>query len=136
MPNKSTSGRAECACCYHGHTTWCLDCLLERDCTNTAHQAYLSGLDRLSAAVFDIEAKRNRHLDAQEASALRSVALASAVTPPPVERRQGCPTCTEIGPLLVAPGTSGRTWQCSVCGTSWTPGDAPRPEIVRFGGAS
>jgi hypothetical protein len=37
----------------------------------------------------------------------------------------GCGGCREIGPLLVAPGTSGRPWRCKRCGTVWTPADKP-----------
>lgn len=31
----------------------------------------------------------------------------------------GCDACREIGPLLTAPGTSGRSWRCD-CGTVWS----------------
>lgn len=29
--------------------------------------------------------------------------------------------CVEVGPLLVAPGTSGRSWKCGECGRVWSP---------------
>lgn len=29
--------------------------------------------------------------------------------------------CAAIGPLLVADGTSGRTWTCQTCGHRWSP---------------
>jgi hypothetical protein len=32
----------------------------------------------------------------------------------------GCDSCRQIGPLLTAPGTSGRSWLCETCGTVWT----------------
>lgn len=34
---------------------------------------------------------------------------------------RGCAGCRELGPLLTAPGTSGRVWRCE-CGTTWRPG--------------
>ena len=33
---------------------------------------------------------------------------------------QGCDACEVVGPLLVAPGTSGRIWVCA-CGKEWKP---------------
>jgi hypothetical protein len=31
----------------------------------------------------------------------------------------GCAGCRDVGPLLTAPGTSGRSWQCGTCRTVW-----------------
>jgi hypothetical protein len=42
----------------------------------------------------------------------------------------GC-GCEEIGPMLVGPGTSGRTWHCGSCGRDWTPADVQRPQLRR-----
>jgi hypothetical protein len=120
------SSPALCACCFLGHVAMCLDCLTDSDCTSESHRAHLAGLDRLSAAVFDTPGGgRSRAMDAAEAAAyyapqgapLRAVGL----TTPRPRIVPGCETCTVIGPLLTAPGTSGRTWQCQACGTSWTP---------------
>lgn len=32
---------------------------------------------------------------------------------------QGCLVCRVMGPLLTAPGTSGRSWACGECGMVW-----------------
>lgn len=34
--------------------------------------------------------------------------------------------CVEVGPLLVAPGASGRSWTCETCGRTWTPASVDR----------
>lgn len=35
----------------------------------------------------------------------------------------GAACCAEVGPLLVAPGTSGRSWTCHTCGRTWSHDD-------------
>lgn len=37
---------------------------------------------------------------------------------------RGCEACSVMGPLLTAPGTSGRSWRCG-CGTLWA---SPSPD--------
>jgi hypothetical protein len=46
---------------------------------------------------------------------------------PVVERPAGagCDECRDVGPLLTAPGTSGRSWGCGSCGTTWPGQSAP-----------
>jgi hypothetical protein len=39
----------------------------------------------------------------------------------------GCDACRGVGPLLVAPGTSGRRWQCGRCRTTWSHADPAKP---------
>lgn len=56
------------------------------------------------------------------------MAEAGAITGPPIGCSQcgyswpipqaGCQACRVMGPLLTAPGTSGRSWACE-CGTVW-----------------
>jgi hypothetical protein len=41
---------------------------------------------------------------------------------PDPDEDDGCAGCRVIGPLLTAPGTSGRTWVCE-CGKVWEPAD-------------
>lgn len=40
----------------------------------------------------------------------------------------GCDGCRVLGPLLAAPGTSGRSWKCGTCGMVWShaPADTNR----------
>lgn len=40
------------------------------------------------------------------------------------EHEAGCAACRVVGPLLTAPGTSGRTWTCA-CGAAWTGEEPP-----------
>jgi hypothetical protein len=37
----------------------------------------------------------------------------------------GCDGCRDVGPLLTAPGTSGRSWGCGSCGTTWPGQSSP-----------
>ena len=48
---------------------------------------------------------------------------ATPQTPTQPPESSACP-CATIGPLLTAPGTSGRVWHCRECGKVWEPADA------------
>lgn len=63
----------------------------------------LAAVGSLPATAVSAVQLRRRHVDEHPAGAA------------------GCDACRVLGPLLTAPGTSGRTWVCGGCGTSWTP---------------
>lgn len=77
------------------------------------HGYWLESMARTYAATRKRKPGPAKRVEASEQAA----ADVSRETAPAGER--GCSVCSVVGPLLTAPGTSGRAWTCGDCGEVW-----------------